>query len=75
MRDFERRLVNELDRWPGVEHSFEGGKKHPRLVLYYGDETRFYVYPFSSSDRRGSLNALSAMRRMLRDMGAVPMEK
>lgn len=66
----------ELTAWPGVTASFERTAKHQRAVFSFGGATRFVVFPTSGSDsRRGALNFLADMRKELRALGAVRVDR
>lgn len=68
-RDFREAIERELQRWPGVSGSFERRKKHPAVVLSYGDRTASTTFPATSSDHRALLNKISDIRRTLRAWG------
>jgi hypothetical protein len=63
-------LERELEHWPGVKGSFDMDRKHPRLVLEYDGTSRFYCFSNSLISRRGIHNAVSGVRKILRQLGA-----
>jgi hypothetical protein len=67
----KRDLTNELDRWSGViDHRFEVGSKHRRLVVTTERGSRFITISGSPSDGRAARNKLGDLRKMLRELGA-----
>ncbi len=60
----------ELALWLGVEAKRRKLSKHQKLVLTFNGETRFLVYPSTPSDRRGALNHVGDLKKLLLEMGA-----
>lgn len=68
----KRDLTNELDRWSGVvDHRFETGGKHRRLVVTTENGSRFITISISPSDGRAVRNKIGDLRKILRELGAV----
>lgn len=67
---FDEAMDRELQRWPSVTAVRSIGGKHNRIILHHGDRSSVVVYPATPSDRRGVLNHIAQMRRILRDLGA-----
>lgn len=65
--DFIRK---ELTNWPDVEYEVKSGGKHPKLVLKYGEQSRFVSFSTTAVDRRGVLNKLREIRLQLTALGA-----
>lgn len=63
-------LKRELERWSGVEYGVEDVRPHPKLRIEYAGARRFLPFSSTRVDRRGLLNKVTELRRMLRDMGA-----
>ena len=60
----------------GVDFTFIPPRgKHPKIEIRVAGKTRWQTYPGSPSDRRGSKNAVSDLRRLARSMGWKPKEK
>ena len=67
----KRDLTNELDRWSGIiDHRFERGGKHRRLVVTTENGSRFITISVSPSDGRATRNRLGDLRKILRELGA-----
>lgn len=68
--DWKREYRFELEHWPGVTYKFEGGSKHPRIVLSYKMRSRWHTLPSTASDHRAIRNSISHIRNLLRELGA-----
>jgi hypothetical protein len=70
--DWIVKVDRELEKWSGVEAYREfPGNKHNRLIITYGDQSRFVIYPSSPGKcRKAILNHLQDVRRVLRELGA-----
>jgi hypothetical protein len=67
----KRDLTNELDRWSGIiDHRFERGGKHRRLVVTTENGSRFITISISPSDGRATRNRIGDLRKILRELGA-----
>lgn len=71
MSDSLELMERELARWAGVRYEVENTRPHPKMRLEYGDKRRFIPFSSTRVDRRGMLNKVTELRRMLREMGAV----
>lgn len=60
----------EIEAWEGVTITQEEGSKHGRVVLHYGNESRFVVVSNTPSDALGIKNHIALVRRILKQMGA-----
>lgn len=60
----------ELRLWPGVTYRREHIAKHRRLVLYFGDRSRFVTYPTTSVNFFGPTRHVADIKRVLAEMGA-----
>lgn len=70
-REYLAGIEAEVERWHGASVAFEHGGKHERAVISFAGRSRTVIFPTSPSDsRRGLLNSLSDVRRLLREMGA-----
>jgi hypothetical protein len=74
LRQYETAIRDEVAMWPGVTVEFGDSAKHRVAVLKFGEQTRKKFYPASPSDFRGSMRAVSDVRRILRDAGATRSE-
>jgi hypothetical protein len=63
-------VESELERWPDVRHTIERRSKHRAVRLSLGRHERKIIIPTTGSDHRGPKNAVSQLRRTLKDMGA-----
>lgn len=71
-RDYLDQMTREISHWGDVNHTQERGAKHPRLVLSFGDRSRFICLPGTPGDNaRGLKIKISELRRTLRDLGAI----
>lgn len=65
-----RFIRDELAEWPGVDYEIKSGGKHPKLVLKYGERSRFVTFSTTSVDRRGMMNKVRDIRLTLEALGA-----
>jgi hypothetical protein len=76
MNPYREVLEDELRDWPDVFWEIEAGGKHDKVVLYVGMNRRFYPISKGATAGRGSsratMNMRSDLRKLLREMGAVP---
>lgn len=63
-------LEKELRAWPGVTYEVVDERPHPKLLVACNNTRRFLPFSGTSVDRRGMLNKVTQLRRLLRDMGA-----
>jgi len=68
--DFEAHVDAEIGRWPGLRAERRKTKNHHRLVLSFGEASRFVVYPASPGKGRVLENHLATIRRTARQLGA-----
>lgn len=61
-------IMQELEAYPQITATIEPGKRHPRVRLVLGDQSRFIVYSSTPVDRRGMLNKRAELRRLIADM-------
>ena len=74
MREMEKRIRKELSAWTGVDYRLERGGKHKAFVLQAraGRRRRRLQFTATQTDRRGVLNKLTELRRVLREIGVQP---
>lgn len=63
-------IKRELERWEGVTYGVEDVRPHPKVRIEYAGMRRFLPYSSTRVDRRGVLNKVTELRRLLREMGA-----
>ena len=63
-------MQRELERWSGVTYEVEDTRPHPKLRLHCNGQQRFIPYSCTKVDRRGMLNKVTELRRLLHTMGA-----
>lgn len=64
-------VEDEARKWPGVTvRAVPGRRRHIKLILERGDQSRIFVVSKSTSDHRAWLNARSDLRRLLTELGA-----
>lgn len=70
-RTTQKALLAELEQWDGViDHSFERGGKHSRLIVETARGSRFVTLSSTASDFRATKNKVSDLRKVLRELGA-----
>lgn len=70
-RTTQKALLNELEKWDGViDHRFEKGGKHTRLIVETAQGSRFLTLSLTASDFRATKNKVSDLRKVLRELGA-----
>lgn len=69
-RESEKRIKAELAKHPNVEHRFEYGGKHPKVVLTYRGQTTFVTYSLTRVGPRENKNDVCNVRRAIRGLGA-----
>lgn len=65
-----RFIRDELRNWPDVDYEIKSGGKHPKLILKYGEASRFVTFSSTPVEGRAILNKLSDIRRELKALGA-----
>jgi hypothetical protein len=63
-------LEKELRAWPGVTYEVAANRPHDRLYVEYGGQRRFLPFSSTPVGRRGMLNKVSQLRRLLHELGA-----
>lgn len=63
--DYLTTLTAELRAHGVTKWDVERNHRHPRLYFWHKGRRMFYVMPSTAGDRRGHLNALSNLRRMM----------
>lgn len=59
-------ITAELARGGITKHEIQYRGSHPRIIFQHDGRERFYVFPNSPSDnRRGILNAVADIRKMI----------
>lgn len=56
----------------GLPFQVERGKNHPKIRFQVNGRSYTYVVPGSASDHRSMMNCRTGIRRMLRELGALP---
>jgi hypothetical protein len=75
-RDYDDALEREMRDWPGVSYSVVIGGKHRRVIVSYAGARRSVSMPSTPSDSRyGVHNFKGDLRRALRDLGAVSIDR
>lgn len=70
MRQHQQRLLAELPE--GAQARFEDTKRHQKMVITFGDKSRFVLLSKSNSDcARAVKNMVGDVRRELRTLGAI----
>ena len=73
MRDEFRETFNqELTQHPEITAEFVRRSKHRQVVLQFNGRRLSMFYPSSTSDYRARLNALSQLRRSIRELEDAP---
>ncbi len=68
---YDHVIDREIAEWTGVRLHREHRGKHNALVLTFGEQERFVIYPATpSAGRTGALNCLQSVRKELLAMGA-----
>lgn len=61
-------IQRELDRHEGLDYHFSKRRKHPSVVVRVGGRSRFWVFTSTRTDRRGMRNAVTGLRRVIRQL-------
>lgn len=70
-RTTQKALLTELEQWDGViDHRFEYGGKHQRLIVETASGRRFVTLSLTASDFRATKNKICDLRKVLRELGA-----
>ena len=64
-REYKTRIERLFAEFGVADYHFENGGKHPRVVARAGGNNISYTFPASGSDRRGVLNCLADLKRLL----------
>lgn len=70
-REAEKRIKAELERHPEVEHRFEHGGRHPKVVLTYRGQSTFVTYSLTRVGSREVKNDVCNIRRAIRGLTGV----
>lgn len=71
IKEFKAAFDREVRHWPSARIEYRNGKRHPRVVIIFRGVSRSRPFPTSAGDWRSMSNAISALRRELREIGAV----
>ena len=70
-RDLRKAVEHELSLWPGVHWEYGNGSNHAYLDLEFDGFKRRRTIGGDASEPRLILNAVAALRRELKEMGAL----
>jgi hypothetical protein len=71
VREYQDTIEREFRHWPNAKFEFSRNRRHQKLVVRFNCKVSVIIFPTSGSDWRGIPNAVSEVRRKLRDMGAI----
>lgn len=74
-RETRMALQRELQRWPSVTAEFCGRSKHGCIVVRFREQRRMVVSAATPSDYRAMKNTVRDLRKVLREMGAEPLNR
>jgi hypothetical protein len=69
-KDTIQRLQAGLDRHPSISYEFGRRRRHEALYIRFDGRERYITFSTTPTDRRAVLNAVSAVRRIVGELGA-----
>lgn len=71
IREWQAHIAVTLRDFDGAVITYDSAKKHIRLLIEYRGQRAVTFMPKTASDRRGLLNKVAEIRRILKNMEGV----